>query len=402
MNRLTQWMNWLHSWFGLLFGWLLFAVFLTGTLTVFDTEITAWMQPELHEMTSDTGQMGGSIHEDGLLSAQSVSNGGDTFIDGSPLLVKLQEKRTFSGQTIDPATGQLVIFRDTQGGDFFYHFHYGLLAGWPGAWLIGSAAIVMLITLATGVCGHRWTFKDVVMIRLRPFPRAWLDAHNLTGILIIPFHLMIAVTGLTLFWSIYMPVDVPLLRNSAGILPLLSDLHFAQFGGNTMRWLYFIMGLAATVMIATGLVLWTTKRRRTQSSYSSQSGYRIVEVLNVATVAGVLVAVAAFFWANRLLPLALPERSLWEIRCFFIVWSLCLLHSLLRRGSIKAWREQLYGSACLLGFLPLLNGLTTNSHLLATVPKAQWAIAGVDLTGLTVGALLGWTVRRVERSTRAG
>ncbi|MBX3331123.1 MAG: PepSY domain-containing protein [Nitrospira sp.] len=402
MNRLTQWMNWLHSWFGLLFGWLLFAVFLTGTLTVFDTEITAWMQPDLHEITWDTGQMGGSIHEEGLLSAQPVSNGGDTSIDGFPLLVKLQEKRTFSGQTIDPATGQLVIFRDTQGGDFFYHFHYGLLAGWPGAWLIGSAAIVMLIALATGMCGHRWTFKDVVMIRLRPFPRAWLDAHNLTGILIIPFHLMIVVTGLTLFWSIYMPVDVPLLRDSAGILPLLSDLHFAQFGGNTMRWLYFIMGLAATVMIATGLILWTIKRQRTQSSYSSQSGYRIVEVLNVATVAGALVAVAAFFWANRLLPLALPERSLWEIRCFFIVWSLCLLHSLLRRGSIKAWREQLYGSACLLGFLPLLNGLTTNSHLLATVPKAQWAIAGVDLTGLTVGALLGWTVRRVGRSTRAG
>lgn len=34
---------------GLLFGWLLFAVFLTGTLTVFDIKITAWMQPELHE-----------------------------------------------------------------------------------------------------------------------------------------------------------------------------------------------------------------------------------------------------------------------------------------------------------------------------------------------------------------
>lgn len=379
----------------------MFAVFLTGTLTVFDTEITAWMQPELHEITSDTGQYGESAYGLAQLNLPLARNDRGS-IDRSLLLVKLQEKRTFSGQTIDPATGRLVIFRDTQGGDFFYHLsHYGLLFGWPGAWLVGIAAIVMLITLATDVCDSRWTYKDMVMVRLRPFPRAWLDAHNLTGVLVIPFHLMIIVTGLAMFWSIYMPVDIPFLRESEGILPLLSILHFAQFGGRPMRWLYFIMGLAATVMIATGLVLWTTKRQRTQAGRSSQTGYRIVEILNVATVAGLPVGVAAFFWANRLLPMALTERSLWEIRCFFIVWGLCLIPSLLSRGSIKAWRDQLYGSACLLGFLPLLNGLTTNSHLLTTVPKAQWAIAGVDLTRLTVGALLGWTARRVgERALR--
>ncbi len=393
MIRFTPWMNWLHSWSGLLFGWLLFAVFLTGTLTVFDTEITAWMQPELHEITSDMRQDDdGPVYWPTQLMAPLVREGRDVSIDES-LLIKLQEKRMFSGQAIDPVTGRVVIFRDTQGGDFFYHFHYGLLFGWPGAWLVGSAATVMLIILATGLCGLRWTFKDVVMVRIRPYPRAWLDVHNLTGLTVIPFHFMIVVTGLAMFWSVYMPVDIPLLRESEGIVPLLSILHFAQFGGSPIRWLYFIMGLAATVMIATGLILWTAKR---QASLTSRTGYRIVEVLNVATVAGLLMAVAAFFWANRLLPLALPDRSHWEIRCFFIVWGLCLIHSLLRGGSIRAWRDQLYGSACLLVFLPLLNGLTTNSHLMMTVPTAQWAIAGVDLTGLTVGALLGWAARRVD------
>jgi len=68
--------------------------------------------------------------------------------------------------------------------------------------------------------------------------------------------------------------------------------------------------------------------RQAQASLTSRMGYRIVEVLNTATVAGLLMAVAAFFWANRLLPLALPDRSHWEIRCFFIVWGLWLVHSL--------------------------------------------------------------------------
>lgn len=399
-NRLTQLMNWLHTWTGLLFGWLLFAVFLTGTLTVFDTEITSWMQPELQEITSDTSRIGGSAS----LSAQPTSQPALENLDVSsdnPLfrMVKLQEKRTFSGQTVDPVTGRLVTFRDTQGGDFFYHFHYGLLFGLPGAWIVAAAAIMMLITLATGLCSHRWMFKDVVMFRLRSYhPRAWLDAHNLTGILVIPFHLMMAVTGLAIFWSIYMPVDLPLLRESEGILSVLSVLHFAQFGGSPMRWLYFIMGLSATVMIATGLVLWTIKRQKSQAGRSNRMGYRLVEVLNVATVAGFPLAVAAFFWANRLLPLPLSERSLWETRCSFIVWGLCLVHSLLRRGSILAWRDQLYGASILSGCLPLLNGLTTNSHLLMTVPREQWAVAGVDLMGFVVGVLLGWTARRVGQN----
>ena len=60
----------------------------------------------------------------------SLCENRDLFIDTTLLRpVKLQEKRSFSGRPVDPATGRLVIFRDTQGGDFFYHFHYGLLFG---------------------------------------------------------------------------------------------------------------------------------------------------------------------------------------------------------------------------------------------------------------------------------
>lgn len=168
-NRLIQLINWLHSWSGLLFGWLLFGVFLTRTLTVFYTEITSWMQPELNEITSDTGQIGGPLRGLARLPSQPVREDRDIPIGSHLLLmVKLQEKRTFSGQTVDPVTGRMVTFRDTQGGDFFYRFHSGLLFGWPGAWMVGTAAIVMLITLITGVCGHRWMLKDVVMFRLRP------------------------------------------------------------------------------------------------------------------------------------------------------------------------------------------------------------------------------------------
>src|SRR5690606_2914241 len=49
---------WLHTWIGLLPGWLLYAVFFTGTLSFFQDEITFWMKPELHasQPQPDTAQ----------------------------------------------------------------------------------------------------------------------------------------------------------------------------------------------------------------------------------------------------------------------------------------------------------------------------------------------------------
>jgi uncharacterized iron-regulated membrane protein len=313
----------------------------------------------------------------------------------------LQKNRTFSGQTIDPDTGEMITFRDTQGGDIFYHFHHGLLLGVPGAWIVATAGVTMLVALITGLGIHRRGLKDVFVFRPRSFPqRAWLDAHNLSSILVLPFHLMITFTGLMIFWSIYMPAELQFLSGGDFTLSLLSDLHFAQFGSAAMRWLYFLMGLAASAMIATGLVLWTNRRRKYHAERSGVTSYRFVKVLNVATVVGLLVAIAAFFWANRVLPLALIDRSLWEIRCFFVIWCCCLAHSFLRGGSIYAWKDQLYTAAFLLGLLPLLNGLMTNSHLLMTVPKGQWAVAGFDLTALAAGLLLCWAARRVGKSAR--
>ncbi|WP_157055319.1 PepSY domain-containing protein, partial [Achromobacter spanius] len=41
-------MAWLHTWVGLWFSWLLYAVFLTGSLALFAEPITHWMTPEHH------------------------------------------------------------------------------------------------------------------------------------------------------------------------------------------------------------------------------------------------------------------------------------------------------------------------------------------------------------------
>ena len=46
-NNFRQSMAWLHTWSGLLLCWLLFFIFVTGSLGYFDNAIDRWMKPEL-------------------------------------------------------------------------------------------------------------------------------------------------------------------------------------------------------------------------------------------------------------------------------------------------------------------------------------------------------------------
>ena len=107
-------------------------------------------------------------------------------------------------------------------------------------------------------------------------------------------------------------------------------LHMGHFAGPVLRWLYFICGLAGTAMIGTGLVIWLGKRQlRHAKTGAMPFELRLVEVLNIASMSGLMIAIAAFFWANRLLPVSFAERSDWEIQTFFIAWGLSLLHTCL-------------------------------------------------------------------------
>lgn len=107
----------IHSWSGLFVGWLLFAVSLTGSLTVFDNEITYWMQPELLEVSTGAREFDKTVPR--VTESLTQVERWDVAIPTErslALFVKLQEKQTFSGQTINPATGEMISFRDTQGG----------------------------------------------------------------------------------------------------------------------------------------------------------------------------------------------------------------------------------------------------------------------------------------------
>jgi uncharacterized iron-regulated membrane protein len=204
-NSLRQSMAWLHTWSGLLAGWLLFVIFVGGTLACFDREIDDWMRPSLHDIEGVAAPKFDAVFAN--LHAQvpeahawwaHVPSSRERAMEAYWSLDDGAEgKRTF-----DPRTGTPVP--EVAGGEFFFELHWNLHAGTLGMFIVGFTGMLMLVALVAGVITHRRIFKDFFTFRPRTGgQRAWLDGHNLTGVLGLPFHLLIAYTGVIIFATSY-------------------------------------------------------------------------------------------------------------------------------------------------------------------------------------------------------
>ncbi|WP_420223485.1 PepSY-associated TM helix domain-containing protein [Pigmentiphaga litoralis] len=180
---------------------------------------------------------------------------------------------------------------------------------------------------------------------------------------------------------------------------IMGNLHMAGFGGDAIRWLYFIAGAAGAAMMATGALLFAVKRRTSslqEFGDATAHVYRAIDALNLAAIAGLGIACTAYLWANRLVPLGIDHRALWELRVFFAVWALSLVHACMRPTG-RAWVEQMTVLAVLCLALPLLNAVVTGNHLVAHIHEGDWESAGVEGMAVLIGMLASWAAWRVRR-----
>lgn len=207
-----QQMSWLHTWCGLTAGWVLCAIFLTGTLAVFRQPITQWMEARPVVQDAAPGDRAAVLR---AATAHLEANAGKARFwrielpgeNGGPVLLVWQGGGpvALNPATGAPLTGEQAASRKTEGGRHFMSFHYMLQADTPGYWLVGWASMCMLVALVTGVVVHKRIFKDFFTFRPGKGQRSWLDAHNATAVLALPFLFMIVYTGLTFFYTSYMP-----------------------------------------------------------------------------------------------------------------------------------------------------------------------------------------------------
>ncbi|TXN23218.1 PepSY-associated TM helix domain-containing protein [Methylobacterium sp. WL9] len=507
-NGLRQSMAWLHSWAGLVAGWVLFCIFVTGTATYYRADVSRWMRPELPVVQQvptpdDLARAAETAVAHLKGAAPNAIAWYVTLPSAADPAVALMWFTDFAlppgTARLDPATGGPPAVRETFGGDFFYRFHFELnLPSTIGRWIAGICAMIGLVTLLSGIITHRRIFADFFTFRrhAKSAQRSWLDAHNVAGVVAIPFHLMITYTGIATLALIYMPWGVltaykgdamrfygetgqitaplapagkpgtlapvgpmvrqalervseplemvivempgdakskvvavfeephglshqhpqvafagatgtllqvlnPNLKPASKTFTTMVGLHEAHFAGPALRVLFFLCGLTGAAMVGTGLVLWSVARLPTPGA-APFFGLRLVRVLNLGTVAGLPAAVAAYFLANRLLPVGLGARADWEVGVFFAVWILAAVYAALRPQA-AVWREMLGACAALFLAVPVVNGLATGRHPLASAAAGDALYLWFDAAMLALAglfAIAAYKARSVEAPGR--
>lgn len=249
-QNFRQSMAWLHTWFGLVIGFVLIVVFFFGSLSVFDREIDRWAIPEtrfdpqpmpsfdelllpafrkIEPAEADYAANMATLHDPAkgpvtprlelpadeywayTTHRDPVLRMGIGF--KVPLAKDPDGHNHIHGETtIDPRSGAVVRADQLKiGSEWFYPMHYSLNWQWKnlGIFLVGLAALVMLAALVSGVVIHRKVFREFFTFRPKKHTqRSALDLHNMTGVVALPFHFFFAFTGLVIFASAYfLPVS---------------------------------------------------------------------------------------------------------------------------------------------------------------------------------------------------
>lgn len=178
-------------------------------------------------------------------------------------------------------------------------------------------------------------------------------------------------------------------------------LHFGSYGGNAVRWLYVLMGLAGAALFYTGNVLWIESRRRKRrgpETVAQKRSARVLGCLTVGVALGSVAGISATIAMAKWLPAHVQDLAFWHQAVYYAVFFAAAGWAF-ARGAARGAVELLWLCALLTLAIPL------------TSLAGMWSIGGtwnhrgawpVDLTALVAVPVFLLLARHTRRRMRHG
>jgi uncharacterized iron-regulated membrane protein len=185
---------------------------------------------------------------------------------------------------------------------------------------------------------------------------------------------------------------------SGPVMDVLRPLHFGDFGGLLVKGLWAVLGLGTALTGLSGMMIWVERRAYGPVGDLSTRQYLLMSRLVIGVCLGMVVAVLALFYGQRLLTVAGPAMGFWLGLVFFASWWVSCCWALYCRNEYQAARQLSLLAGWMAMGLPVLSGLSTGNHLLNVFSGGHYIVAGVDLSLLLLGLLFWQLARRMPAS----
>lgn len=186
-------------------------------------------------------------------------------------------------------------------------------------------------------------------------------------------------------------IDMVVQENTAtsfNVINSMAPLHYGNYGGVWLKFLYAFLGIVSSMLVATGLALWLEKRRNNSKRPLSSLNFRLLEGTFIGVTLGLLVASIGVLYVDRLWEFPVEERLYYIGLSYFILWGLSLLYALISINRRQVNKHLLGLSG--LGFLGLglLDWSLTRDSILTLLSQNYFYAAGVNIFGFLFGLIL--------------
>ncbi len=180
----------------------------------------------------------------------------------------------------------------------------------------------------------------------------------------------------------------------------LFGLHFGSFGGRTVQWLYFVLGLAGAFLFYSGNLLWIESRRK-RRHLDQPRRTRVMARATIGVCIGSCLAISGAFaatWiAMRLnIDAGVPQR----VACYGLFLAACAYACI--RPIARATVELLVATAVLTVAVAVIDLIGNAANLMQAWTPLSCRVVGVDLTGIALGVVFAVLARATARRARTG
>ncbi|MFY7865757.1 PepSY-associated TM helix domain-containing protein [Roseateles sp.] len=210
-----------HTWVGIFSGMVLFIAFYAGALSIFKEPLNRWAAPptQARHLTPLADTQG--LITQTLASNPSAAKGFVVYLDDAEHIpARMAWRVRGPGDREDNASApithvtdldpqgnaQVESFQGNRLGSFIDHLHR--VVGLPfdndmSRWVMGVFATLYAMALISGVVILLPSLaKDLFALRIgKNLKRMLIDAHNVVGVVSLPFHIVIAVTAVVFAYN---------------------------------------------------------------------------------------------------------------------------------------------------------------------------------------------------------
>ncbi|MEW5824742.1 MAG: PepSY-associated TM helix domain-containing protein [Pseudomonadota bacterium] len=181
-------------------------------------------------------------------------------------------------------------------------------------------------------------------------------------------------------------------------------LHFGSYGGEPVRWMYFLLGIMGALLFYTGNLLWLESRHKKKRASDSavlepSPSVRFMAILTVGVSLGTVLGVGVALVAGKglqglgLEPYTLYVSVFYAVLIASVVWAAW-------RGAARAAVELLAACALAAFSMPLASLLSGWGASGLVMGQGDPALLLVDAVALSASCLLAWAALRTRQRLR--